>query len=126
MGFRSLIEIDHDDINQIMFDSGQFAKDLARYVASGNERSRLALEYYNVNVVAMRHSADKYIVPSRSSGFPAQMPYGEFQQHVGFMLGEARRLTKGSTTTTKAELKGTIAELVEIIQRLDKGEDTVS
>ncbi len=108
-----------------MFDSGQFAKELARYVSSGDSRTRMALEYYNVTVVAMRHSADHYIVPSRSSGFPSQLPYEDFQQHIRSRVREAKSLVaiKGNS---KADLELTISGLMDIIERLNKGEDTVS
>lgn len=125
MGFRSLIEINHDDITQIMFDSGQFAKELARYVSSGDSRTRMALEYYNITVVAMRHSADSYIVPARTPGFPTELPFEEFQQHIGSRVREAKAMTKGSNKS-KAELETMVASLVDIIERLNKGESTVS
>jgi hypothetical protein len=69
MGYRTLIEINHDFGPQ---DGNlEFVAALARYLRGANRDNAEALEAFGVKVIGMRHHSEKFILDGTPDGFPA-------------------------------------------------------
>lgn len=76
MGYRSLIEINHDTFSRV--DAEAFMADLRMFVSSGDAaQARRIEEQYEVCVISTRRSGDSYYVSRNKDGFPTQLPYDE-------------------------------------------------
>ena len=126
MGFRSLVEFNHDDIRAIVREPDLFALELERYIKSGSEQQRSALETFNATVIAMRHSYDYYIIASTTPGFPTMLPFEDFLAHRRDKVNQARKMLNIKPRPSRDKLENMITSLVEIIERLEEGETTAS
>lgn len=114
MGFRTLVEINHDNLGNIEDRPDLFVSHLLRYAATGDKQFINMLAMFDVTVVATRHSADKYHIPASKWGFPARLPWEDFEDHRDMALIKAREIT-GGKVRSRADLIKVIASLMEII-----------
>jgi hypothetical protein len=116
MGFRSLIELDHDSV---LFDQPDaLIEELRRYAASG-QRDGSGLPMWGLNPIAMRHSSEVYYISARMRGFPARLPYEEAKAAQATVLARAKEIIGPSdrpSLASKIGLMVMIEQLVEIIE----------
>ncbi len=117
MGFRSLLEINHDTIESIANNPALFVLALQRYVNSACSSSAAALAPF-CSVVGLRHSADPYIISKRTPGFPTSLPYDEFRGHSAHQIAKAKAMVAVANTRSRLQMANMITELVDIIERL--------
>jgi hypothetical protein len=117
MGLRSLIEINHDGTSRISEDAAGFAQAITDYVRAGSSyyTSQLYTKY-DARVVALRHSNDSYYIPGGSFGFPAKLPWDDFEKERDRALLKAKELT-GGKRNSRASMEAMITELVQIVER---------
>ncbi len=123
MGFRTLIEINHDNLGNIEDRPDVFVSHLLRYAATGDKQFIGMLAMFDVTVVATRHSADKYHIPASQWGFPSRLPWKDFEDHRDMALIDAREMT-GGKIKSRADLINIISSLMDIIKRQQEALDS--
>ena len=114
MGFRSLIEINHDSGHRL---DDKFVDDLKQYIsACASHQADQLYSAHDVRVVALRHSSDNYYIGLSTVGFPAKLPWDDFEIERAAALQKAKNLTDGDRRT-KRGLEEIIHRLVAIIER---------
>jgi len=119
MGFHSLISVSHDQFHEIQNSPEGFMEWLGWYINSGGRREAQMLEentHHAVRVIAMRHSADNFIISRDKVGFPAKLPYEE-------ELDEQNKAWDAAVTKAKAWLGKTLklrtmAQVRELVVQL--------
>ncbi len=62
MSNRSLMEINHDKSYRVEDSPTAFAESFMAYVNSGDIRTAIALEYFGVRVIGMKHHSDGHSI----------------------------------------------------------------
>lgn len=117
MGFRSLLEINHD---YVLAEDERVASALNAYMRGADKESaiRLAVDT-NINVLALRHSSGQYLFDYRAI---IELPYDTFREQVRHDVALAKSLTAWNIGKNK-ELREIISKLVAHIERLEREHD---
>ncbi len=117
MGFRTLVEINHDTIDRID-DSHvpDFMTALRNYARSADDQTSAGLARFDVHPVALRHSGDKYVISSLTWGFPARLPPEEAQKRARQLMATVRHQTALSGST-KDELKSMLVVMADLLEQ---------